>query len=372
MKQKVLSGLYVVKSKFILFIAIVTCSFVILSHLLYAFDDIGGKLQGILDKASKNNLKPILEDSQLSAFQKSMFSPKANYSFSSSQLELGKILYFDPRLSKDGLHSCNSCHNIAMQGTSIVDKSINNPYHLNAPTIFNVLFNDVAYYKGQIQRHDRADKNVTNFLAKNVVTRATLYALTAKNEMNGDMQKIIAGITKSDEYMKYFVRAYGQKVKVTDELIAQSIAGFIMSLNVVTRYDDFLRGNLKALSLSEAEGLEVFIDRGCVSCHNGVNLGGTMQPFEVIQKYKFSDIGKFGVDSNKMLKVSTLRNITRTAPYFHNGAVTSLSEAIKEMGRMQLGINLSNKEISKIMDFFESLQGEVNSVTIPSLPIANF
>ena len=97
-----------------------------------------------------------------------------------------------------------------------------------------------------------------------------------------------------------------------------------------------------------------------------------MQPFEVIDKYKFSDLGKFGTDSNNMLKVPTLRNVVATAPYFHNGGFSRLDDAIKEMGHIQIGINLSNKEVASIIDFLETLRGNIQPVTLPSLPNANF
>lgn len=357
----------------IVLISIMLCSsFFVFMQFLYGFEDIGAKLQAIADKAHASGLKSIAEGADLKELRKSMFDKKSGFTFSDTQLELGKILYFDPRLSGDGLHSCNSCHNIALQGTSTLDKSQNNPYHLKVPTIFNMIFNDTAYYKGLIKRHDKLETNTTGFLSRNITARAVLHALSAQNEMQGNMQKIIKGITESREYMSYFIRAYGVKVKVDEQLIAQTIAGFVMTLNVVTRYDDFLNGNLKALSVSEAEGLDTFIERGCVSCHNGVNLGGTMQPFEVIGKYKFSELGKFGTDSNKMLKVPTLRNVVATAPYFHNGGFSKLDDAIKEMGRIQIGVHLSNKEVSSIMEFLAALRGDIKPIYMPSLPNANF
>lgn len=364
--------LYQIRVRIVLVGIMICSSLFVFTQLLYGFEDIGAKLQAIADKAHANGLKPMAEGADLKALQQSMFDKKSGFNFSDTQLELGKILYFDPRLSGDGLHSCNSCHNIAMQGTSSIDKSQNNPYHLNVPTIFNMIFNDTAYYKGLIKRHDKIESNKTDFLSRNITARAVLHALSAENEMNGNMQKIIKGITESREYMSYFIRAYGVKVKVDESLIAQTIAGFIMTLNVVTRYDDFLNGNLKALSVSEAEGLDTFIERGCVSCHNGVNLGGTMQPFEVIGKYKFSDLGKFGADSNNMLKVPTLRNVVATSPYFHNGGFNKLDDAIKEMGRIQIGVHLSNKEVSSIMEFLAALRGDIRSISVPSLPNADF
>lgn len=371
-KQNLYSFIMQVKLKFVLFSIILCSSFFVFTQILYGFEDIGAKLQDIANKASSSGLKAIPEGTELIALQKGMFDKKSNFTFSEAQLELGKILYFDPRLSNDGMRSCNTCHNLSMQGTSTLDKSKNNPYHLNVPTIYNMLFNDVAYYKGLVKRHDKLDVNTSGFLSKNITARATLHALKAENEMNGDMQKIIHGITSSREYMSYFIRAYGTKVKVDENLIAQTLAGFIMNLNVVTRFDDFLNGNLKALGISEAEGLDIFIEKGCVTCHSGINLGGTMQPFEVIGKYKFRDLGKFGTDSDKMIKVPTLRNITTTAPYFHNGGFKNLDDAIKEMGRIQIGINLSNKEITKIIGFLETLNGEIKPVIIPNLPKANF
>ena len=364
--------LYQIRVRIVLVGIMICSSLFVFTQLLYGFEDIGAKLQAIADKAHANGLKPMAEGADLKALQQSMFDKKSGFNFSDTQLELGKILYFDPRLSGDGLHSCNSCHNIAMQGTSSIDKSQNNPYHLNVPTIFNMIFNDTAYYKGLIKRHDKIESNKTDFLSRNITARAVLHALSAENEMNGNMQKIIKGITESREYMSYFIRAYGVKVKVDEKLIAQTIAGFIMTLNVVTRYDDFLNGNLKALSVSEAEGLDTFIERGCVSCHNGVNLGGTMQPFEVIGKYRFSDLGKFGADSNNMLKVPTLRNVVATSPYFHNGGFNKLDDAIKEMGRIQIGVHLSNKEVSSIMEFLAALRGDIKSISVPSLPNADF
>ncbi|RDU65917.1 cytochrome C peroxidase [Helicobacter didelphidarum] len=353
--------------KLILISCILVSVCIIAFHLSYGFEDIGVRLQEILNKAKKSALEPILESSKLSSLQKSMFV-KSGFTMSKEQLELGKILYFDPRLSGDKRHSCNTCHNLALAGTSYIDNSSANPQKLNAPTLYNAIFNDVAYYRGAISRLDKADKNTTNFLSKNVLARASLHALSASNEMNANVDKMIAMIANSDEYMAYFKRAFGSKVKVNADLISQSLAGFIMSLNTFSRYDDFLMGNLRALSLEEAQGLELFIDKGCVACHNGINLGGTMQPFEVMRKYQFSNIGGLQSDADKMLKVSSLRNITLSAPYFHNGGFEKLEDAIKEMGQMQLGIDLSNKEIKQLILFLETLRGNLDSINLPNLP----
>ncbi|RDU61749.1 cytochrome C peroxidase [Helicobacter sp. MIT 14-3879] len=322
------------------------------------------RMQEIIDKANASGLQPLPNDNKLLSMQRSMLNVAK---MTKEQIELGKILYFDPRLSGDKQHSCNSCHNISLFGVSNINKE-NNPKQLVVPTIFNVMFNDTLYYQGEISKTDRADKNTTAFGPNYTVARAALKALSADNEMRGDISKIVSSIAKSDEYMSYFKRAYGTKVKITPEIIAESLASFIMTLNTFSRYDDFLAGNIKALSVAEAEGLEVFIDNGCVACHNGINLGGSMQPFEVMRQYRFKSQGGLESDSNNMLKVSTLRNVTVTSPYFHNGAFTRLEDAVKEMGQIQIGITLSSKDIKKIIAFFQSLRGNPSSLELPILP----
>lgn len=359
MKEKILKNMS-------LFCSAIFCGCVLIFHLAFGFEDIGAKLQKILNDAKKAALEPLPESSKLLAWQKSMFA-KTPVSMSKEQIELGKILYFDPRLSGSKMLSCNSCHNISLHGTSFVN--IDSANRVNAPTLFNAAFNDAVYYQGKITRFDKESdkKDSINIPAKNVVARATLNALKSKDEMNGDMGKIINMISNSSEYMSYFRRAYGAKVKVSEELIALSISSFILTLNTFSRYDDFLGGNLRAMSLEEAQGLSVFIERGCVSCHNGVGLGGTMQPFEVMKEYKYAKLGNLTSNADKMLKVPTLRNITLTSPYFHNGGYENLEDAIKEMGNIQLGINLSSKEIKQLITFFETLRGSVE-FNVPMLP----
>lgn len=121
-------------------------------------------------------------------------------------------------------------------------------------------------------------------------------------------------------------------------------------------------------SKAEQDGLKLFIDKGCVTCHNGINLGGSMQAFDLAKKYKFADLGDFKGDANGLVKTPTLRNITLTAPYFHNGAIWSIEEAIKTMGSLQLGIEITDAEASSIKTFLQSLTGEMPKVTYPMFP----
>ncbi|MFC3847477.1 cytochrome-c peroxidase, partial [Helicobacter baculiformis] len=169
--------------------------------------------------------------------------------------------------------------------------------------------------------------------------------------------------------VKAFKRAYGNNVKINFDLITDTIAMFEATLNTPSRFDDFLRGNVKALSLKEQEGLALFLDKGCAGCHNGINLGGTMQPFQVAAPYKFANVGDFKGDKNGMVKVPTLRNILETMPYFHNGQYWDVKDAIKEMGAVQLGIHISDADAQKIATFFGALTGKKPTIIYPNLPI---
>ena len=152
--------------------------------------------------------------------------------------------------------------------------------------------------------------------------------------------------------------------------IADAIATFERTLLTPSRYDAFLNGDDKALTKAEKEGLQLFLDKGCAACHTGVNLGGTMQAFQVAGQYKFASLGDFKGDENGMVKTPTLRNITETAPYFHNGAIWKLTDVIKEMGSTQLGITISDKEAQKIETFLKALTGEKPQITYPQFPVA--
>lgn len=133
-------------------------------------------------------------------------------------------------------------------------------------------------------------------------------------------------------------------------------------------FDRFLKGNKNALSKNQQKGLKLFLDKGCTSCHTGINLGGSMQGFGVMKQYKFANVGDFKGDKNGLVKVPTLRNILKTAPYFHNGVYFDVKDAIKEMASIQLGIKISNEEASLIADFFKSLDGKIPKLLYPSLP----
>ena len=332
---------------------------------------LNGSSMTLIEKAKKNGLLPIPNtQKELSKIidPKGMLTPQ--------RIELGKKLYFDPRLSKSSLISCNWCHNLGLGGVDGVSKAIGhqwngNPMHLNSPTVYNAVFAKKQFWDGR--SHDLEDQAEG--------------PIQAGVEMAAPKELIEKRINSIPEYVDMFKDAYGKKVKIDFTKIASTIGLFERTLVTPSRYDDFLNGKKDALTKKEKEGLNVFIDKGCVTCHSGIALGGEMKPFELRSKYKHRDVGGFTGNANKMIKVPTLRNITETAPYFHNGMLWNLKDAIKEMSHVQVGykvgdkndksdkfkleimpISLNDKEIDKIVLFFNALEGRKPKIEFPQLP----
>lgn len=272
------------------------------------------------------------------------------------RVELGKKLFFEPLLSKSGIISCNTCHNLARGGVDGIPASTGhkwtpNPHHVNAPTVYNSVFNTVQFWDGR---------------AAHLAAQAQ-GPMTADPEMASSPKLVEDRINSMSGYVEEFKKAWGDQ-KITFELITGTIGIFERTLNTPSRFDEFLAGKSDALNADEKAGLKLFIDKGCTTCHIGINLGGTMQPFEVVKKYKFANVGDFKGDANGLVKTPVLRNVELTAPYFHNGAVWKLTDAIKEMGSIQLGIDISDKDAKSIAAFFKSLTGKMPEVIYPILP----
>jgi len=307
----------------------------------------------LADKAKEAGLKPIPS----SKMELLKLTDKADNPITDAKVELGKKLYFDPRLSKSGLISCNTCHNLATGGVDNVSAAIGhkwtaNPHHLNSPTVYNAVFHSSQFWDGRSPHlEDQAQGPIQ-----------------AGPEMAAPKSLIVERVTSIPAYIKEFKKAYGADVKVTFEKIADTIAVFERTLVTPSRFDKYMEGCEKALTDEEKAGLTTFVDKGCASCHNGVALGGSMQPFPIVGAFKHAKVGDFKGDKNGMVKVPTLRNVTETYPYFHNGTVWSLKEAIQIMGETQLGMELSDKEIASIAAFLGSLEGEKPQIIYPVLP----
>eukprot|EP01029_Cantina_marsupialis_P008508 TRINITY_DN20162_c0_g1_i1.p1 TRINITY_DN20162_c0_g1~~TRINITY_DN20162_c0_g1_i1.p1 ORF type:complete len:346 (+),score=90.52 TRINITY_DN20162_c0_g1_i1:45-1082(+) len=309
----------------------------------------------LIKKVMDSGIKPIPQ-SQLEVL-KLVDNPKNP--ITKAKVELGKKLFFEPRLSKSGLISCNTCHNLGTGGVDGVAAAIGhkwtaNPHHLNSPTVYNSVLNKAQFWDGRDPHLEAQAQG----------------PIQAGPEMAAPKELVVARVTSMPAYVEEFKATYGDDAKITFELITETIAVFERTLVTPSRFDDFLNGNMDALTAKEKEGLNTFVDKGCASCHSDIGLGGTMQPFQVAAKYKFSSLGDFKGDKNGMVKTPTLRNIEETAPYFHNGGIWSLSDAVKEMGSVQLGIDISNDDAKKIVTFLKSLTGEKPEITYPVLPVS--
>ena len=280
-----------------------------------------------------------------------------NNKLTPEKIELGKKLYFDPRLSKSGLISCNFCHNLGEGGDDGVAAAIGhnwtaNPHHLNSPTVYNAVFAQKQFWDGRSPDLEDQAKGPT----------------LAPPEMAATKEFISKVVNSMPEYVAEFKKAYGKDVKIDFTSITDTIGLFERTLVTPSRFDDYLNGDENALSKAEKAGLKTFIDLGCTACHTGIAIGGGMQAFAITANYKYENVGDFKGDANGLVKTPTLRNVTQTAPYFHNGTVWDLQAAIKEMGRIQLGLKVSDKDAASIETFLKALEGRKPEITIPMLP----
>jgi cytochrome c peroxidase len=320
---------------------------------LVAASLMAGSLQ---NDAQKAGLKPI-PDTKKALFK--LTSNPANPT-TCAKVELGKMLYMDPRLSKSGLISCNSCHNVGLGGSDGMSSAVghkwtSNPHGLSSPTVYNAVFYSQQFWDGRSAHlEDQAQGPIQ-----------------AGPEMAAPKEHVTAVVNSIPQYVAMFKQAYGKAVNITFEKVADTIAVFERTLVTPSRYDDFLNGDQTALTKAEQKGLKTFIDKGCTTCHSGIALGGTMQAFGVVAPYKYMNVGDFKGDKSGQVRVPTLRNITQTAPYFHNGQIATLPDAIKEMGRIQLGITLNDAETASIESFLKALDGRKPDISYPMFPASN-
>ena len=283
------------------------------------------------------------------------------------KVALGKMLYFDPRLSVSGIISCNTCHNIGMGGDDNQETSLGHSWAKgprNAPTVFNAVFNVAQFWDG------RAEDLKTQ-------TKAPIQSAL---EMNSSPALVVAVINSITDYQRHFAAAFpGVKDPVTYDNVANALEAFETTLiTPVSRFDQYLEGNEKALDTREKRGLRAFMDTGCVNCHNGINVGGGgYYPFGVLENpaetnWLRGNKRRFAVtntaDDEYVFRAPSLRNVALTAPYFHSGQVWDLNEAVKIMGSIQIGKQLGDDHVDWIRAFLETLTGEQPQIEYPTLP----
>jgi cytochrome c peroxidase len=286
---------------------------------------------------------------------------------SPAKLQLGKMLYFDPRLSASHAISCNSCHNVGLAGADAEETSIGHRWQRggrNAPTVFNSVFNNAQFWDGR---------------AKDLEQQAGA-PIVASVEMASPKEHVREQLAAIPGYVTAFRAAFPNEPNpVTLENAQKAIAVFEATLITPNApFDRYLAGDQTALTAQQQRGLRAFIDKGCAACHHGINVGGSMYaPFGTVEKpgadlLPPADKGRLMVTKTAsdeyVFKVPTLRNIALTAPYFHSGKSWDLRQAVAVMGTSQLGAELTPEEIDDVVAFLESLTGEPPKVEHPLLP----
>ena len=279
-----------------------------------------------------------------------------------AKIELGKMLWFDPRLSLSGKVSCNTCHDLSTNGADTKPLSIGYAGRkgtVNSPTVFN------------------AEKQIAQFWDGRAKTLAEQATGPITNPLEMAMTPELAeGVIRSiPGYRPYFEKAFGSKNPTFSE-IAEALAAFETTLTTPNApFERYLKGDKNALTQQQIDGLKLFRRSGCIRCHSGNLLGGTsFQKVGSVRPYVTDNSSKGRMDvsgkpwDEMMFKVPTLLNVERTAPYFHDGAVKTLPDAVKKMADIQLDMNLSEKQVEEIVTFLESLNGELPKIEKPTLP----
>lgn len=279
-----------------------------------------------------------------------------------AKIELGKMLWFDPRLSLSSKVSCNTCHDLSTNGADTKPLSIGYAGRkgtVNSPTVFN------------------AEKQIAQFWDGRAKTLAEQATGPITNPLEMAMTPELAeGVIRSiSGYRPYFEKAFGSKNPTFSE-IAEALAAFETTLTTPNApFERYLKGDKNALTQQQIDGLKLFRRSGCIRCHSGNLLGGTsFQKVGSVRPYVTDNSSKGRMDvsgkpwDEMMFKVPTLLNVERTAPYFHDGAVKTLPDAVKKMADIQLDMNLSEKQVEEIVAFLESLNGELPKIEKPTLP----
>lgn len=292
-----------------------------------------------------------------------LFSPiEPPQDIDNAQAALGKKLFFDPRLSKSGFLSCNSCHNLSMGGTDNLPSSIGHNWQqgpINSPTVLNASYNIAQFWDGR---------------AKDLKEQAGGPIANPK-EMAASHELAVAVLQSIPAYKNEFEQVFGSS-GVTIDNATTAIAEFERTLVTPnSAFDKFLQGQHDAMSAEAKAGFELFKSAGCSACHNGPALGnqayfkmGMVTPYETSNpaQGRFAVTGK---EQDKMVfKVPTLRNVEMTYPYFHDGQVQTLSEAVDIMGKIQLGRTFSKEENAQLVAFLKALTGEQPRFALPILP----
>lgn len=302
-----------------------------------------GRMMGVLPEAMTSETNPI----------------------TTAKADLGRMLFYEPRLSKNGTVSCNSCHSLTNYGVD--GKRVSTGHEgqrgaRNSPTVYHAAGQIAQFWDGRAVDVEEQ--------AKGPVLNPVEMAMSSEKEVVANL-RTIAG------YDGPFRRAFpGEAQPITFDNMAKAIGVFERKLVTPSRWDRFLQGDRRAITQEEMAGHHEFMHGGCATCHNGAYVGGRM--FQKLGAEKpwpaTADLGRIEVTKSAadrmVFKVPTLRNVEKTGPYFHDGGVATLDEAVRLMGEYQLGARLEERQIRRIVAWLRTLTGEIpmEYVQAPVLP----
>ncbi|HRO15829.1 MAG TPA: cytochrome-c peroxidase, partial [Paracoccus sp. (in: a-proteobacteria)] len=285
-----------------------------------------------------------------------------------ARIDLGAMLFFDPRMSRSGLFSCQSCHNVGLGGVDGLETSIGHGWQKgprNAPTMLNAVFNVAQFWDGRAP--DLAEQ------AKGPVQAGV--------EMNNTPENLVDTLKSMPGYVDAFDAAFpGEQDPITFDNFAHAVEAFeTVLITPNARFDQWLQGADGAMNEQEKRGLAAFVETGCASCHGGVNFGGQdYYPFGLVaapdeEVRPADDPGRFSVTNTAadeyVFRAAPLRNVALTAPYFHSGRVWDLHDAVRIMSDAQLGTELEPAQIDDIVAFLHTLTGDQPQIVHPILPV---
>jgi len=348
---------------------IIKLTFPLLVSLLAIYSCNNNKTQEV-----KEEVMVTQEDRDLLAQAQSLFkalpasAENPENTLTPEKIKLGKILYYDTRLSKTGNNSCNSCHNLATFGVDNLPTSKGDAGKFgdrNSPTVLNAAFHTSQFWDGRAKDlEEQAGGPILNPVEMDIPSKEFL----------------VSKLKKVKLYEEMFKKAYpNDKDPLTYTNITKAIAAFERTLITPAPFDKYLAGDFSALDEDQLEGLKTFVEVGCTQCHSGALMGGNMfQKFGVYGDYrtftksKVNDEGRkkeTGQEADKdMFKVPSLRNCVKTQPYFHDGSIADLNQAIIIMGKTQLNKEITQEQAELISDFLNTLSGDipVDAKTPPS------
>lgn len=279
-----------------------------------------------------------------------------------NKAKLGEMLFHDTRLSANNQFSCASCHSLKQGGDDNLQVSLSNSsgtQAINTPTVYNAVFNFRQHWDGKL---------------KNIEQQVD-HSITSQHEFNSDWDQVTSALSTDQTLVDQFDEIYIDGLNRAN--IINAIVEFEKTLITPdSRFDQYLRNDEDALTEKELTGYLLFKESGCVSCHQGINIGGNLyQKFGVFYNYladrgdiKTEDFGRANITQRQMdehvFKVPSLRNIELTAPYLHDGSAETLEDAIYIMGQTQLGRELNDQEVDLIKAFLLTLTGEYNGVPL--------